>query len=130
MAKWLTSLILVAVLGGSAVAGMPLHSNEQGCNMPGMIGDADCCAKARAQGATPEVTAARLCCAVYCPSSGTPPPSSLVLRVTPPAAIAPHPAAIQTSLVPPGSMLRFESAQEDHPQYSRPAYIRHLALLI
>lgn len=129
MAKWLTSLALFAVLGGHVVAGMPLHSGEQECNMPGMTGDMDCCAKAHTQGNTPQITAARLCCAVNCPSSSTPPPTSSVLRVSPLAVVARHPAAIRTRFAVSVSMLRSDSAR-DHLQHSQPSYIQHLALLI
>lgn len=128
MAKWLTSLVLLVVMGASVLAGTPLHTGGRECDMKGMKDGMDCCAKAHAQGNAPEVTAARLCCAVNCQSPGTTPASS-VLRVTPPATVAQHPAAIQTLFVIPGLPLRFDSARE-HPQHSPPAYIQHLALLI
>jgi hypothetical protein len=127
MAKWLASLFLIAVLGGSAVAGMPLHSGEQECDMPGMKDGVDCCAKAHAERPTPEVTAARLCCALNCPSSGTTTPTSSQLRLAP--SVAPHPATFQTPFVIPGAILRSDPAR-DQPQHSPPSYLRHLALLI
>jgi hypothetical protein len=129
MAKWLTSLALIVALGGSVLAGMPLHSDEQECTMSGMNGDMDCCAKARKQDATPEVTTAQLCCAVNCPSSGTTPPTSSVQRTPILAIVAQHPAIIQSPFVVPSLRLRTDSTQ-DHPQNSKPTYIRHLALLI
>src|SRR3982074_794955 len=71
MATRLASLALVLVIGGSAFAGIPLHSNEQECNMPGMAG-MDCCKKAaQAESLTPEASTARLCCALNCSQSGT-----------------------------------------------------------
>jgi hypothetical protein len=36
MVTRLISLALVLVIGGSVFAGIPLHSNEQECSMPGM----------------------------------------------------------------------------------------------
>jgi hypothetical protein len=126
MAKWLTSLALIVALGGSVLAGMPLHSGEQGCSMGG---DMDCCAKAQAQAGPPEVTAARLCCAVNCPSSGTTPPTSSIQRISPLAIIAQHPATINSPFVIPSLGIRFGLTQ-DHLQNSQPTYIRHLALLI
>jgi hypothetical protein len=128
MAKWLTSLALLMVMGASVLAGTPLHTGEHECDMPGMKDGMDCCAKARSQGNAPEVTAARLCCAVNCQSPATTPAGS-VLRVSSPAIVARHPAAIQIPSVVPVSPLRFDSASE-HPQHSPPAYIQHLALLI
>jgi hypothetical protein len=129
MAKWLTSLALIVALGGGVLAGMPLHSEGQECAMSGMGSHMDCCAKAHKQAATPEVTAARLCCAFNCPSSGTTPPSSSVQRVSPLSVIAQHPAAVQSPLVIPTLRPRLDAAQ-DHLQNSQPTYIRHLALLI
>jgi hypothetical protein len=129
MAKWLTSLFMLAVLGGSTVAGMPLHSAGHECNMPGMKGDMDCCAKAHARQDSPDVRAARLCCAVNCPSSGAATPTTSSLRVSPPAATPQHPASPRTAFVIPAPNLPFDSARE-HPQHSPPAYIQHLALLI
>src|SRR2546423_12617348 len=65
------SLALILVIGGSVFAGIPLHSNEKECSMPGMAG-MDCCKKAaQAQSLTPEISTARLCCALNCSQSGT-----------------------------------------------------------
>src|SRR5216117_3182320 len=67
----LTSLMLVLFICAGLSAGMPLHSNEQECSMPEMAG-MDCCKKAaQAESLTPEVSTARLCCALNCPQSGT-----------------------------------------------------------
>src|SRR4030095_13840727 len=66
----LASLALILVIGGSVFAGIPLHSNEQECSMPGM-GGMDCCKKAAQLSFTPEVSTARLCCALICSESGT-----------------------------------------------------------
>src|ERR1700704_4392138 len=71
MRNHLVSLALVLVIGGSVFAGIPLHSNEKDCSMPEMAG-MDCCKKAaQAQTLTPEISTARLCCALNCSQSGT-----------------------------------------------------------
>src|SRR5882724_3388370 len=71
MMNRLASLALVLIIGGSVLAGIPLHSNEQECSMPEMAG-MDCCKKAaQAESLTPEVSTARLCCALNCSQSGT-----------------------------------------------------------
>jgi len=124
------SLALVLVIGGSALAGVPLHSNEQECSMPGMAG-MDCCEKAaQAESLTPEVSTARLCCALNCSQSGTTGSTGSPLpRPSTSQAIAIHPSSAQP---PVGSFhLSLRSRWADSPPpYSNPAYIRHLALLI
>jgi hypothetical protein len=128
MAKWLTSLFLLVALGVSAAAGMPLHSGEHECHMPGMTDGMDCCAKAHAQQNTPEVTAARLCCAINCTSPGTA-QTGTRLRLSPLAVNTPCIATFQTPPVTLSLTLRY-SLSTAHPQHSPPAYIQHLALLI
>lgn len=125
MAKWLTSLVLIAALGGSALSGMPLHASERACNMAGMM---DCCAVARAQDDVPEVSAARLCCTINCPQPGTTPTNSFQ-RSAPLLVIALHPATIQPPLAVPGSRL-YSNSSQNYLHNSQPTYIRHLALLI
>ena len=129
MAKWLTSLVLVLVLGASALAGMPLHSNEEECSMGGMTGEMDCCATAHQKGETPQISTARLCCVVNCPQQGTTTPtgsfkpnSSLAINVI-------HPAAVQQPFVLPSASPGLISSH-DYLSHSPPTYIRHLALLI
>jgi hypothetical protein len=129
MAKWLTSLVLITVIAGSALAGMPLHSGEQECTMSGMSGSMDCCALAHMQGDTPEISGARLCCAVNCPQSGTTEPGGSFQRTSPLVIIAQHPATIQPPPAIPASKFGYQPAQ-DHLPNSQPTYIRHLALLI
>ena len=128
MAKWLTSLFLLAALGVNAVAGTPLHSGEHECNMPGMKDGMDCCAKAHAQQETPEVKAARLCCSINCSSPCTT-QAGIQLRLSPLAATAPRTITFKSPFVTLSSILRY-SLVSGHPQHSPPAYIRHLALLI
>ena len=128
MVKWLASSFLLAALGVSAVAGMPLHSGEHECNMPGMKDGMDCCAKAHAQQDTPEVAAARLCCAINCSSPGTA-QTGIQLRLSPLAVTAPRTNTFKTPPVTLSSVLLYGLAG-GHPQHSPPAYIQHLALLI
>ena len=126
MAKWLTSFFLLAVMAGSAVSGMPLHSGEKECHMTGMM---DCCAKARMTGDKPEVRAARLCCALNCTEPGTTMPGGSY-EVSPQLAVALHGA-----LVPPSAALASQGPPREYSppgliRHAHPAYIRHLALLI
>jgi len=129
MAIRLASLSLVLMIGGSVFGGFPMHSNEKECSMPEMAG-MDCCKKAaQAEKLTPEVSTARLCCALNCSQSGTTGPSGS--RLPRPSSQA---VAIDfSSAQPPVSSLHLSrsSTWADHPPpYSNPAYIRHLALLI
>jgi hypothetical protein len=128
VAKWLTSLFLLAALGVGAVAGTPLHSGEHECHMPRMKDGMDCCAKAHARQNTPEVTAARLCCAINCTSPGTA-QTGIRLRLSPLAVNTPRAAEFQTPPVALSSTLRYGTLT-GHSQHSPPAYIQHLALLI
>ncbi len=122
MAKWFTSLTLIVALGGSALAGFPLHPEEEVCSMPG------CCETARGTERTPEAMAAQMCCLMNCPQPGPLAPTA-TLRISP-AIIALHPAVINhPATVVPDSHSRFQTANI-HSSDSHPAYIRHLSLLI
>ena len=126
MAKWLTSIFLLAVMSGSAVTGMPLHSGEKECHMTGMM---DCCAKAWMTGDKPEVRAARLCCALNCTEPGSTMPGGSY-KVSPQLAVA-----LDGALVPPSASLSSQGPPRAYSppglaRHSHPAYIRHLALLI
>src|SRR6266566_6261067 len=124
------SLALILVIGGSVFAGIPLHSNEEECSIPGMAG-MDCCEKAaQAESLTPEVSTARLCCALNCSQSGTTGSTGSPLpRPSTSQAIPIHPASVQPVVGLPHLSLR-SSWVDSPPPYSNPAYIRHLALLI
>jgi hypothetical protein len=124
MLKKLTNLLLILALGATVAAGMPLHSNDQGCAMGGEM---DCCKKALAQEQTPEVAAARLCCATDCSQSGTTTASS-VIRISPQVAVAVHPAATQPIVNAPVFASSFNRSHS--PPVNSPSYILHLALLI
>src|SRR5947207_12855313 len=96
------SLALILVIGGSVFAGIPLHSNEQECSMPEMAG-MDCCKKAtQAESLTPEVSTARLCCALNCSQNGTTGATGSQLpRPSTSQAVAIHPSAAQPLVGPP-----------------------------
>src|SRR6266478_5415431 len=129
MVTRLASLALILIIGGSVSAGIPLHSNEQECSRPDMAG-MDCCKKAaQAESLTPEVSTARLCCALNCSQSGTTGSTGSQLpRPSASQAIAIHPASVQPIVGSPHLSLR-SSWADSPPPYSNPAYIRHLALL-
>ena len=93
------------------------------------MGDMDCCKAALMQNETPEVDAARLCCALNCIPNGSTAPSNIV-RVSPPLQVdvPTHPAIAQTLM---NFSLSLRYIDRSHgPPISTPAYIRHLALLI
>src|SRR6267378_2439910 len=121
MVTRLASLALVLIIGGSVSAGIPLHSNEQECSMPGMSG-MDCCKKAaQFQGLTPEVSSARLCCALNCSQNGTTGSTGSELpRPSTSQAVAIHPAAVQPIVGSPNLSHR-SSWADSPPPYSNPA---------
>jgi hypothetical protein len=130
MLKKSTNLLLILAFGASVAVGMPLHSNEQESSMSGTAG-VDCCKKAaQVESLTPEVSTARLCCALNCSQTGTTGSSGSQLpRPSTSQPIAFHPSSVQPSLGAP--LLSFRLSWADSPPpYSNPAYIRHLALLI
>jgi hypothetical protein len=99
--------------------------------MKGMDG-MDCCEKAvQPESLSPEVSTARLCCAINCSQSGT--ISSTESRVPRPSTsqvIPIYPSAIQPPVGLSHLSPRSRSWADSPPPYSNPAYIRHLALLI
>src|SRR5712691_727425 len=128
MVNGLTNLLLILAVGAGAAAGMPLHSSEQECSMPG-IAAMDCCRNAaQAESITPEVSTARLCCALNCSQSGTTGSNGSQLPRPASQPIAIHPS-VQPQVVLPHLSVR-SSWADSPPPYSNPAYIRHLALLI
>jgi len=130
MMKRLAALILIALIGGSAVNGAPLHAgrqNQEACPMGGMM---DCCQSAQSQSNTPEVAAARLCCMVNCQQTGIPAASASALPfVSLPATNAFLSALIQSPDAFQQVPLR-SAIEQAHQSHSPPQYIRHLALLI
>jgi len=129
MATRVASLMLILVIGGSVLTGIPFHSNEQECSMPEMAG-MDCCKRAaQAETLTPEVSTARLCCALNCSQNGTTGSTGSQLPRPSSQAIAIYPRIAQPLIGPPHHPIR-SSWADSPPPYSNPAYIRHLALLI
>ncbi len=120
--------MLLLVLTGGALAGVPLPFGESECGMDSMM-DMDCCQATLMQRQTPEVDAAKLCCALNCAQNGTTSPPNIV-RLAPPssARLSTHPAIAQPL---PNSLLPLRCIDRAHgPPDSQPAYIRNLALLI
>ena len=127
MRKRFISLVLLLTLGGGVVGGMPLHSNEEQCahGMSGM----DCCKTAQGHGNDRDIAAARVCCAVNCPQSGTTGPSGLQVPKASTVPAPPHPAVVHSPLPLPNAFIVSNWAHGPPPS-SNPAYIRNLALLI
>ena len=128
MFKRLTSLVFILALVAGTAAGAPLHSGDRECGMAGMDG-MDCCEKAQMPENSPEVLAARLCCALNCTQ---PAPAGMhtsrARAGQAPAAVRPHPAALPSAYtlsaqLQPGSFRTL-------PSVSPPGYIRHSSLLI
>ena len=125
----LISLVILLVVAGSAVAGAPLHSNEQSCSMGGAMGEMDCCKAALSHKNTPQVASARLCCSLNCSQNGTTPSNGVNLQPK----IQPSLSAYLTgsqAILPLALFLRDSNHSHSPPSDSHPAYIRHLALLI
>jgi len=126
--KRLASLILLLVLAGSALAGVPLQFGERECSMGGMM-DMDCCKAALMKAQTAESASARLCCALNCPKEGTSPTNGVRFSPQLQLLVQVYPAdahGLLSSTMPPGHIDRSHGPPAD----SQPAYIRHLALLI
>src|SRR3982751_1048884 len=123
MAKWCTSLVLLVALTG-AMAGVPLHSGEQGCAMTAMR---DCCRKAQSQSNAPAVQAARLCCALNCTSPVTTTTASN-FQFSPSITVVLHGTAVSTPLAVSSVNLLRSNSPHGCQQDSHPAYILNLAL--
>ncbi len=126
MTKWCTTIVLLAAMTGGTLAGVPTHSGEHNCPMSRM---SDCCEKARMKGDAPQVSTARLCCALNCTEPGTTGHSGTI-NVTPPVAPAVNHAAVPASWDVARSKPQRGHPAPGHLQHSSPAYIRHLSLLI
>ena len=121
-------LVLLLVMAGGTFAAVPLHFGEGECSVDGMM-DMECCNAAVMQTEKPEVTVAKLFCALNCAQNGTTLPMGSI-RVTAPslAGIDSHPASTHPL---PSSSLRFRRSDRLHrPPGAAPTYLRHLALLI
>jgi hypothetical protein len=125
----LISLVILLVVAGSAVAGAPLHSNDQSCSMGGAMGEIDCCKAALSQNNTPQVASARLCCSLNCSQNGTTPSNGVRFQPKMQPSLAAHLVGSQ-AILPYMPLLWRSSLSHGPPTNSHPAYIRHLALLI
>lgn len=90
----------------------------------------DCCKRARSAGHTPEIQAARLCCAINCQDGGANGPAS-TNRVSAPQVVPAHPAAspapsTAAHLLPH----RRRDGEPSHTDESPPVYLLNLAFLI
>ena len=122
MTKRIASLTLVLMLGGSVLAGVPMHS---GSSESGMM---DCCKKALEQNDSPHVAAARLCCAMNCNEPGsTSGNTSQSYSQT-----ASEPSPIIVAALPATSLSKQLRARYEYlsGSPSQPTYILNLALLI
>src|SRR6266852_4558071 len=104
----LISLIILLVVAGSAVAGAPLHSDEQSCSQGGAMGGMDCCKAALSRRNTPQVASARLCCSLNCSQNGTTPSNSVRVQPKLQPALSAHLTGAQ-ALLPPVLLLRHSS---------------------
>jgi len=125
----LISLVILLVVAGSAIAGAPLHSNEQSCSMGGAMGEMDCCKAALSHNNTPQVASARLCCSLNCSQNGTTPSNGIRLQPKMQPSLSAYLIG-SLAILPPVSFLRHSNHSHSPPTDSHPAYIRHLALLI
>src|SRR3712207_8501869 len=98
MFKRLTAILLLVAFGAGVASGVPLHSGGKECEMgeSASMEMMDCCKRARLAGETPEIQAARLCCAVNCQNGGADGPASTA-RVSSPQVAPPHPSGVARS---------------------------------
>jgi hypothetical protein len=132
MFKRLTAILLLVAFGAGVASGAPLHSGGKECEMgkSASMEMMDCCKRARLSGETPEIQAARLCCAVNCQNGGADGPASTA-RVSAPQVAPAHPsaAAAPAAFVP----TRLNSRSRSGPsqvEESPPVYLLNLAFLI
>jgi len=122
-------MVLILVLSGSALAGVPLQSGEPSCGMDHVMADMDCCQLALMPGGGAQVATARLCCALYCPKEGTSPVNEARFAPQLQLTVVSYPPVSPATLT---SRLtnRLIGSSHDPPGDSNPAYIRNLTLLI
>jgi len=132
MLKRLTAILLLLAFGAGVASGAPLHSGGKECEMgeSASMEAMDCCKRARLAGETPEIQAARLCCAVNCQNGGADGPASTV-RVSAPQVAPAHPSA--AAAVPLSAPLppRLKShGGQPQVEESPPVYLLNLTFLI
>ena len=127
MRKRVTTLFLIAAVAVGALTGVHAHAGEHDCPMAGM--GADCCATAREDGGEPQVSAARLCCALNCTEPGTTGPAG-AFELPATAVLALYSWAVPPAAAASWQPLPRSRRASESPPDSHPAYIRHLALLI
>src|SRR5258705_12155608 len=119
MSKRIASLTLVLMLGGSVLAGVPMHSSSSESRMM------DCCTKALEQNDPPHVAAARLCCAMNCnePGSTSSNPSQSFSQT------GSEPSPIIVAALPAASLSKQLRVRHEHlsASPSQPTYILNLA---
>jgi hypothetical protein len=93
-----------------------------------MAGEMDCCALARMQAQTPEIAAAKLCCAINC-SQPAQTESINSVRISLPATTLVHPPMAALPATSPRFLHSFSSAFPSSAT-AKPSYILNLALLI
>lgn len=125
----LTSLVLVLMLSGSALGGVPVQFGEQSCGMDHAMGDMECCKAALMPGKDAHAATARLCCALNCSKEGTAPTNGVPFAPQLQITLILYPSIAQALLA---SHVRDRLFGSSHgpPGDSHPAYIRNLALLI
>ena len=123
MTKWLTSIFLLLALSGGIFAGVPFKSGEQECSM-------ECCHKALSHESSPEVTAANLCCAVFCIQSGSTSAAVKMPQFTPVVVAVLYLATLKMPLVTVAKRQPQKFASKVLIKDSKPIFILHHALLI
>ena len=130
--KWVTSLVLVLAIAGSAVASVPMNFGVHYC------GDMDCCMTEMGGASShnmqeehnaPTEQAEGLFCFLNCSDPMLPGQTATVRQVSPFFNSNTHPATVQipatVTVAPPR-----RDVTDNYRQNSKPIYIRHLALLI
>jgi hypothetical protein len=128
MLKRLTSILLLLAVGAGVASGAPLHPGGRGCSVGEAVEMMDCCEFARLQGDTPEILAARLCCAVNCQTTGANGPT-FEARLSPPRAAPSHPAAMPTP-IHLSTQREHRLTRSSNANESPPVYLLNLAFLI
>lgn len=130
MLKRLTTLVLIVVFSGVALAGNRLRCGESVCGEKKMSGH-ECCRTTEGRAGSAGFPGASSCCVTNCTQPAPPDPvrASEKLTVQPLDLVAPHSAVVPASAALPIAPLNLYE-KEVHHFHSNPAYILHLELLI